>query len=145
MKYTNPQLSLPHINNIDNNYKLSTTCIYNNNSPQQHILMDLSQYNLHHLVILLQATIPSTITFYTTTTNTQIIAWTIQHITSSLPSIMELIESRHTKPTIVLLQETKFPKHKSTTYIDNRFLDYKIIHNHTKHDTHPKKPTSFHP
>ena len=35
----------------------------------------------------------------------------------------------HSKPNIILLQDTKINKNKSTTYIDNKFSDYKIIYN----------------
>ena len=54
---------------------------------------------------------------------------------------MELIENIQDKTTIILLKETELLKHKSTTYIDNRFSKYEILYNHTN-DTNLKKPTN---
>lgn len=53
------------------------------------------------------------------------------HISSSLPCLIELINALHNKPNIILLQETKLPKSKSTAYIDNKFLNYKFLYNNT--------------
>ena len=75
--------------------------------------------------------LPQTQSTQTSNMHTHIITWNTWHINSSLQDIMELIENIQIEPTIILLQETKLLKHKSTTYIDNRFTEYKILYNHT--------------
>ena len=58
-----------------------------------------------------------------------IIPWNIGHLSSSLPCIQELLQIFWDTPQITLIQETKMHKHKTMTYIDRRFPDYKIIYN----------------
>lgn len=61
----------------------------------------------------------------TNTTNTHIITLNTFYISSSLPDIMQLIDSLHYKSNINLLPATKLPKLKQTTYID-KFPELKI-------------------
>ena len=70
-------------------------------------------------------------------TTLKIITWNTRCISSSLPGIQELTRTLHKDPHIILIRETKIHKLKSTTYIDRRFQNYKIIHNKSNNTTHP--------
>ena len=61
----------------------------------------------------------------------RIITWNTGCISSSLPGIQELARTIHEDPHIILIQETKLHKLKSTTYIDKKFPNYKIIYNNS--------------
>ena len=61
----------------------------------------------------------------------RIITWNTGCISSSLPGIQELARTIHKDPHIILIQETKLHKLKSTTYIDKKFPNYKIIYNNS--------------
>ena len=65
----------------------------------------------------------------------QIITWNTGCINSSLPGIQDLTHTLHNNPHIILIQETKLPKTKSTTYIDRLLPDYKIIYNNSNNTT----------
>jgi exonuclease III len=68
-------------------------------------------------------------------TTLRIITWNTGCISSSLPGIQELTRTLHTDPHIILIQETKLHKLKSTTYIDRKFQNYKIIYNNSNNET----------
>jgi hypothetical protein len=51
------------------------------------------------------------------------------HISSSLPYIHDLLLTPHYASQVIVVQETNVLKNKSTTYIDRRFLYYKITDN----------------
>ena len=78
-----------------------------------------------------------------TTTNTnnnhtshiKIITWNAGCINSSLPGILALTQKLHKDPHILLIQETKLHKLKSTSYIDRKFQNYKIIYNNSNNIT----------
>ena len=61
----------------------------------------------------------------------KIITWNTGCISSSLPGIQELARTINKDPHIILIQETKLQKLKSTTYIDKKFPNYKIIYNNS--------------
>lgn len=65
-----------------------------------------------------------------------IITWNTGCINSSLPGIQKLINKMHDSSHILLIQETKIPKTKSTTYIDRQLQDYKIIYNNSNTTVH---------
>ena len=61
--------------------------------------------------------------------NTQIISWNASSLNTTLPNLQDII--RHTNPAIIAIQETKLTGTKSTKYIQNFFLQYKLIFNNT--------------
>jgi hypothetical protein len=68
-----------------------------------------------------------------------IITWDTSCINSSLPGILELTQILHKDPHIILIQETKIHKHKSTSYIDRKLQNYKIIYNNSNNTTQTPK------
>ena len=60
-----------------------------------------------------------------------IITWNTGCISTSLPGIQELTRKLHPDPHIILIQETKIPKTKSTSYIDRQLKNYKLIYNNS--------------
>jgi hypothetical protein len=68
-------------------------------------------------------------------TTLKIITWNTGCISSSLPGIQELTQTLPTTPHIILIQETKLQKLKSTTYIDRKLHNYKIIYNNSNNPT----------
>ena len=81
--------------------------------------------------------IPHTITTNDTysTSQLKIITWNAGCINTSLPGILELTQTLHKDPHIILIQETKIHKLKSTSYIDKKFQNYKIIYNNSNNNT----------
>lgn len=69
-------------------------------------------------------------------TTLKIITWNIGCISSSMLGIQKLTQTLYTDPHIILIQETKLQKHKSTSYIDRKLPDYKIIYNNSNNTTH---------
>jgi exonuclease III len=65
----------------------------------------------------------------------KIITWNTGCINSSLPGIQELTRTLHPNLHIILIQETKIPKTKSTSYIDRLLPNYKIIYNNSNNTT----------
>ena len=69
------------------------------------------------------------------TSQLKIITWNAGCINSSLSGILELTQKLHKDPHIVFIQETKLHKLKSTSYIDRKFQNYKIIYNNSNNIT----------
>ena len=69
------------------------------------------------------------------TTTLTIFTWNTCCISSSLPGIQELTHTLHKSPRIILIQETKIKQHKSTSYIDRKLQNYKIIYNNFNNTT----------
>jgi hypothetical protein len=65
----------------------------------------------------------------------KLITWNAGCINSSLPGILELTQTLQKDPHIILIQETKIHKLKSTSYIDRKFQHYKIIYNNSNNTT----------
>ena len=65
----------------------------------------------------------------------KLITWNAGCINSSLPGILELTQKLHKDPHIILIQETKIHKLKSTSYIDRNFQNYKITYNNSNNNT----------
>ena len=76
------------------------------------------------------------------TTSLKLITWNAGCINSSLPGIQELTRKLHTGLHIIFIQETKLHAHKSTSYIDRKFQDYKIIYNNSNNVTHKQNKYS---
>ena len=64
-----------------------------------------------------------------TNNNTQIILWNASSLNTALPNLHDIIQ--YTNPAIIAIQETKLTSTKSTKYIQNLFLHYKLIFNNT--------------
>ena len=64
-----------------------------------------------------------------TNSNTQIISWNASSLNTALPNLHDIIQ--HTNLAIIAIQETKLTATKSTKYIQNLFLHYKLIFNNT--------------
>ena len=69
------------------------------------------------------------------TSQLKLITWNAGCINSSLPGILELTKKLHKEPHIIFIQETKIHKLKSTSYIDRKFQNYKIIYNNSNNIT----------
>ena len=69
------------------------------------------------------------------TSQLKIITWNAGCINTSLPGILELTQTLHKDPHIIFIQETKIHKLKSTSYIDRKFQNYKIIYNNSNNTT----------
>jgi exonuclease III len=65
----------------------------------------------------------------------KIITWNVGCINTSLPGILELTQTLHKDPHIILIQETKIHKLKSTSYIDRKLQNSKIIYNNSNNIT----------
>ena len=65
----------------------------------------------------------------------KVLTWNTGCINSSLPGIQELAQALPITPHIILIQETKLQKLKSTTYIDRQLPNYKIIYNNSNNLT----------
>ena len=100
----------------------------------QHILQELTKCSLpvtgyHPHINPPQSTyIPITTAHLNNnqTSQLKLITWNAGCINSSLPGILNLTQKLHKDPHIILIQETKIHKLKSTTYIDKKFQTTKL-------------------